>query len=312
MDLQEAFAATLAQLDFSPACVELASQRYHAIKQVIEQALPGKTVTPIGSWQRQTKIRPPDWSDQLDIDLLVKWKTARWSLFGIPGVWQTPAAALHQIQRVLVAEQTYSMPRPKAETPTVLVTYADHCTFQIVPALVDKTGRYQHRPGEPDCYLVGGTRQSWSPADYDYEAAYLSSLNQQTGGQLVPAIKLIKAFLRGHGLSPDPLTSFHLELLCARLLPPIVLFWEAYGLSWGYQQVLAYFLCNVGNLLISPVALPNSYSPPLQLNLSPAELYVLMSKLDLLGQSARSLCRLQETPDTFKRWREFFGDPFPA
>ena len=312
MDIKEAFAATLSRIDFSPTCVELALQRYHAIKQVIEQALPGKTVTPIGSWQRQTKIRPPDWSDKLDIDLLVKCETARWSLFGIPGVWQTPASALHQIQRVLGAEQTYSMTRPKAEAPTVLLTYADQCTFAIVPALVDKTGRHKHRPGEPNCYLVGITRHSWSVADYDYEAAYLSSLDSQTGDRLVPAIKLIKAFLRGHGLSPDPLTSFHLELLCARLIPPIMVFWQAYGLSWGYQQVLAYFLCNVGNQLASPVALPNSYSPPLQLNLSPADLYILKSKVDLLGQSARKLCRLQETPDTFKRWGEFFGDPFPA
>jgi Second Messenger Oligonucleotide or Dinucleotide Synthetase domain len=239
MDIKEAFAATLSRMEFNPTRLQLASQRYNAIKQVIEQALPGKTVTPIGSWQRQTKIRSLDLSDQLDIDLLVKVKTARWSLFGVPGVWQTPESALHQIQRVLGADQTYSMMRPKPDAPTVLLTYTDQCTFQIVPALVDKTGRYRHRPGEPDCYLVGVKRHSWSPADYDYEAAYLNSLNSQTGGRLVPCIKLIKGFLRGHGLSPDPLTSFHLEILCARIIPPIMVFWEAYGLSWGYQQVLA-------------------------------------------------------------------------
>jgi hypothetical protein len=312
VDIKEAFAATLSRIELNPTRVQLASQRYKAIKQVIEQAMPGKTVTPIGSFQRQTKIRPLDLSDKLDIDLLVKCKTARWSLFGIPGVWQTPESALHQIQKVLGANQTYSMMRPKPGAPTVCLTYADQLTFEIVPALVDKTGRYQHRPVELDCYLVGVKRHSWSVADYDYEAAYLSSLNLQTGDRLVPAIKLIKAFLRGHGLSPDPLTSFHLEILCARIIPPILAFWEAYGLSWGYQQVLAYFLCNVGNQLASPAALPNSYSPPLQVNLSPADLYVLKSKVDQLGQAARKLCRLQEMPDTLKRWREFFGDPFPA
>lgn len=312
MDIKEAFAATLSRIELNPTRVQLASQRYKAIKQVIEQAMPGTTVTPIGSFQRQTKIRPLDLSDKLDIDLLVKWKTARWSLFGIPGVWQTPEAALQQIQKVLGADQTYSMMRPKPGAPTVCLTSADQLTFEIVPALVDKTGRYQHRPVELDCYLVGVNRQSWSVADYDYEAAYLSSLNLQTDGRLVPAIKLIKAFLRGHGFSPDPLTSFHLEILCARIIPPILAFWGAYGLSWGYQQVLAYFLCNVGTQLASPAALPNSYSPPLQVNLSPADLYVLKSKVDQLGQAARKLCQLKELPDTLKRWREFFGDPFPA
>ncbi len=202
--------------------------------------------------------------------------------------------------------------RPKPDAPTVLLTYADQFTFEIVPALVDKTGRYNHQPGEPDCYLVGLKLNTWSPADYDYEAAYISSLNKQTGGRLVPSIKLIKAFLRGHGLSPDPLKSFHIEILCARIIPPIIAFWEAYGLTWGYHQVLAYFLCNVGSQLASPVALPHSYSPPIQVNLSPTDVQALKSKVDQLGQSAQKLCRLKDTPDTLKRWREFFGNPFPT
>ncbi len=312
MDIQEAFATTLSRIELNPTRVQLASQRYTAIKQVIEQALPGKTVTQIGSFQRKTKIRPLDLSDKLDIDLLVKFKTARWSLFGVPGVWGIPESALDKIQRVLVADQTYRIMRPKPDAPTVSLTYADQFTFEIVPALVDKTGRYNHQPGEPDCYLVGLNRDTWSPADYDYEAAYISSLNKQTGGRLVPSIKLIKAFLRGHGLSPDPLKSFHIEILCTRIIPPIIASWEAYGLNWGYHQVLAYFLCNVGSQLAGPVALPNSYSPQVQVNLSPADVQALKSKVDQLGQSAQKLCKLKDAPDMLKRWREFFGDPFPV
>jgi len=312
VDIKEAFAETLLRIELNPARVQLASQRYNAIKQVIEQAWPGKTVTQIGSFQRKTKIRPLDLSDKLDIDLLVKFKTASWSLFGMPGVWETPESALDKIQRILVADQTYRLMRPKPDAPTVSLAYADQFTFEIVPALVDKTGRYNHRPGEPDCHLVGLKRDTWSPADYDYEAAHISGLNKQTGGRLVPSIKLIKAFLRGHGLSPDPLKSFHIEILCARIIPPIIASWEAYGLAWGYHQVLAYFLRNVGNQLAGPVALPNSYSPPIQVNLSPADVQALKSKVDQLGQSAQKLCRLKDAPDMLKRWREFFGDPFPA
>ncbi len=312
MDIKEAFAATLSRIELNPTRVQLASQRYNAIKQVIEQTLPGKTVTQIGSFQRKTKIRPLDLSDKLDLDLLVKFKTVSWSLFGIPGVWETPESALHTIQKVLIADQTYRIMRPKPDAPTVLLTYADQFTFEIVPALVDKTGRYNHQSGGADCYLVGLKLDTWSPADYDYEAAYISSLNKQTGDRLVPSIKLIKAFLRGHGLSPDPLKSFHIEILCARIIPPIIASWETYGLNWGYHQVLTYFLCNVGSQLASPVALPNSYSPPIQFNLSPTEVQALKSKVDQLGQSAQKLCRLKDSPDTLKRWREFFGHPFPT
>ena len=310
MDIKEAFAATLSRIELNPTRVQLASQRYNAIKQVIEQALPGKTVTQIGSFQRKTKIRPLDLSDKLDIDLLVKFKTVT-SLWGeFFGLWGTPGGTLKEIQKVLIADQTYRIMRPQPDTPTVSLTYADQFTFEIVPALVDKTGRYNHQPGEPDCYLVGLKRDTWSPADYDYEAAYISSLNTQTGGGLVPSIKLIKAFLRGHGLSPDPLKSFHIEILCARIIPSIIASWEAYGLNWGYHQVLAYFLCNVGSQLASPAALPKSYSPPIQVNLSPTDMQALKSKVDQLGQSAQKLCRLKDTSDTLKRWHEFFGDPF--
>jgi len=202
--------------------------------------------------------------------------------------------------------------KPKPDAPTLLLIYKDQFTFEIVPALVDKTGRYNHQPGEPDCYLVGLKPDVWSPADYDYDATYISSLNKQTGGRLLPSIKLIKAFLRGHGLSPDPLKSFHIEILCARIIPPIIASWEEYGLTWGYHQILAYFLRNVGNQLIGPVAIPNSYSPPIQVNLSSTDVKALKSKVDQLGQLAQKLCRLEDTPDTLKRWRNFFGDPFPA
>src|SRR5260370_12200907 len=87
--MKEAFAAALSRIELNPTRVQLASQRYNAIKQVIEQALPGKTVTQIGSFQRRTKIRPLDLRDQLDIDLLVKFKTASCSLFRLAGVCVT-------------------------------------------------------------------------------------------------------------------------------------------------------------------------------------------------------------------------------
>lgn len=312
MSIEEAFATTLSRIELNTTRVQLASQRYKAVKAVIEQALPEKTVTQIGSFQRKTKIRPFDLSDQLDIDLLVKFKVANWSLFGIPGVWETPKDALNKIQSVLLASSIYSVMKPKSDAPTVLLTYADQLTFEIVPALVDKIGKHNHLPGEPDCYLVGLKPDTWSPADYDYEADYISRLNKQIGGTLVPSIKLIKTFLRGHGLSPNPLKSFHIEILCADIIPPIITLWNSYGLTWGYHQILTYFLRNVGNLLASPAAIPNSYSPPIQINLSPPDIQNLKNKIDLLGRSAQKLCQLKDTPDALKQWHEFFGNPFPA
>jgi hypothetical protein len=312
VDIKEAFAATLSRIELNPTRVQLASQRYQAVKSVIEEALPERTVTQIGSFQRQTKIRPLDLGDKLDIDLLVKFKTANWTLFGILGVWETPEAALDKIQKVLIADPTYKMMRPKPDAPTVVLTYADQFTFEFVPALVDKTGQYSHQTGEPDCFLVGVNRTTWSPADYDFDAAYISSLNKQTGGKLVPAIKLIKTFLRGQGLSPDPLKSFHIEILCSLVVSPIIAAWDAYGLAWDYHQVLAAFLLNVGDHLDSPVKVPNSFSAPIQVKLSAADTQALKKKINQLGQSAQKLCRIKDIPAALKGWPAFFGSPFPT
>jgi hypothetical protein len=230
----------------------------------------------------------------------------------MPGVWDTPESALDKIQKALVANPTYSVMKPKPDAPTVVLTYTDQFTFEIVPALVDKIGKHDHQPGEPDCYLVGLKPDTWSPADYDYEAAYVSRLNKQTDGALVPSIKLIRAFLRGHDLSPNPLKPFHIDILCALIIPQVIASWEAYGLDWGYHQILAYFLSNVGKYLASQVAIPGSYSPPMQLELSSTALQTLKNKIDRLGQSAQELCRCKDALDLLRKWREFFGEPFPA
>lgn len=63
LPVDEAFREALGRIELNPSRVELASQRYNAVKASIESALPGKTLRQIGSFQRKTKIRPVDLSD---------------------------------------------------------------------------------------------------------------------------------------------------------------------------------------------------------------------------------------------------------
>jgi hypothetical protein len=65
-----AFRDFLSRIELNPTRVQLASERYTAVKGVVERALPGKQVRQVGSFQRQTKIRPADLGDELDIDAL--------------------------------------------------------------------------------------------------------------------------------------------------------------------------------------------------------------------------------------------------
>ena len=71
--VNEAFEELLRRIELNPARVELASQRYSAVKNTIERVLPGKYVSQIGSFQRKTKIRPIDLGDSLDVDAVVSF-----------------------------------------------------------------------------------------------------------------------------------------------------------------------------------------------------------------------------------------------
>ena len=68
--VDDAFRELLSRIELSPFRLILASQRCNAIKASIESVLPGTTAHPIGSFERKTKIRPADHSDQLDVEVL--------------------------------------------------------------------------------------------------------------------------------------------------------------------------------------------------------------------------------------------------
>ncbi|MCL4516328.1 MAG: hypothetical protein M1379_12185 [Firmicutes bacterium] len=306
LSVSNAFSELLSRIELNPTRVQLASQRYNAVKTLIEKALPGKDVTQIGSFQRKTKIRPVDLSDHLDIDVLVSFgpasKIARFPERGI-----TPIEALKTVRDALSSDKTYRIMKPKTDAPTVVLEYADDFSMELVPAFADKTGLHSHE--FCNCYLVGNASGNWVPADYDYDAAMISALNAICHGALVPSIKMIKAFIRGYNVK---LSSFHIEILSSLIVPQAIAKWEVERLSWGYQHILAYFLSNVGYFMLGPASIPGSYSPPVDSRLSFTELQALGGIWMKFGSLAMSICKLGDTPQALDVWRQFFGNPFPS
>ena len=89
--------------------------------------------------------------------------------------------------------------------------------MELIPCFRELTGRYPRQSGHA-CYIVGTADGRWIPADYDFDAAFITGMNQQRVVEqslVPPSIKMIKAFLRGK----VPLKSFHAEILCARRIP---------------------------------------------------------------------------------------------
>jgi hypothetical protein len=199
--VDESFKELLRRIELNRSRVTLASERYNAVKATVEAALPGKTLRQIGSFQRKTKIKPVDLSDQLDIDVVVSF--GRFYAYATnPTEGVTPDKALNIVREGLRWNETYRVMPQQQDHPAIRIEYADG----------DLTGQHSHGLSGPACYIVGASPYTWVAADYDYDAQIISSLNAVSEEKLVPMIKLAKSYFQN---ATVPLKSFHTEILVA-------------------------------------------------------------------------------------------------
>jgi SMODS domain-containing protein len=302
--VDQAFRQLLNRIELTPFRITLASERYSALKATIEGTLPGKTMRQIGSFKRGTKIRPVDFSDHLDFEVLVSFgQFSRYSEPGTGGV--SLSEALQIVQLAIGSSEFYRVMPPQQGNPKVRVEYADQLAIELVPAFEDLSPQHYRGPMGPNCYVAGGSLYRWITADYEYDSQTILGLNARTEGQLAPTIKLVKAYFRNAGV---PLRSFHTEILVANLVPSLVSDWNCKGYGYGYQHLFAGFLTEVSQIMTSAAVLRGSYSPPVDSGLSYATLSSLGTFLGARAKVAWQLCNA----NTVRGWTEFFGVPFPS
>ena len=302
--VDEAFTQLLSRIELSPFRVTLVSQRYSSLKASIESALPGKTLHQIGSFQRGTKIKPADLSNQLDIEVLVSFgRFSQYSETGTEGY--TPSGALRIIQLAVRQSDSYRVIEQQQEHPTIRIEYPDQIAIELVPGFEDLRTQHHHGPNGPNCFFVAGSLYRWIAADYDYDAQIISRLNARAEGKLVPTIKLVKAYFRNAAV---PLKSFHTEVLVANVVPSLVSEWKCQGYRYGLHHLFAGFLSEVSKTITSAARLHGSFSPPVDSGLNYATLSSLATFLAARAEVAWQLCKA----DKIRGWTEFFGEPFPS
>ena len=235
--IKSAFDELLKRIELNQTRVNTVSDRYKSVKETLEKGIPDCSVFQIGSFQRKTKIKPDDENAGLDIDVGVcLGDFHRYLTSG--GIY--PKQALSTCRNGLVDNAQYKSMSPYQDAPTVTLKYADGFKIELVPCYRDVSGKYP-RPNGPVCYVVGDEKNKWQPADYDYDAQVISGLNQTpiVMQALIPSIKMIKRFLRNHN---SGLKSYHIEILCAMIIPSAIVSWETGRKSWHYKHILAYFL----------------------------------------------------------------------
>jgi len=316
--VKDAFEHTIKRLELDPTRLRQAEQHFGTIKSLIEEALPGSRVDPIGSFGHGTMIRPAnvgkvdadfgdDWEHAytpIDIDAIVVLGSSIPQ--AEPGRMVTVDDLLSDVRKALVSDLTYKQMQPRRDRPAITLTFSDEFSVELVPALIDMTNMQVAQRAHP-VYLVASEEGGWKWADYDHDSAYLLTLNRSVGGWLLPAIRLCKGFVRSRGL---PFSSFHVTLICATFLPGFVQDCTVSGIALDYRHLLWSFLKTLPTILRSPLLLPGSLTPSYRMAEEDAK--KAQQPCTLYANAVDSLLSAPDSDSGIKLWRQFYGHPFPS
>lgn len=304
--ITEAFNRLKTNLEPNPSFEKSIRQKHNAIRSAIENIdVAIKDTKLIGSLKRKTRIQPLP-NEPFDIDILVVFgEFVSWTY---PGRGISPQYAMGEITKIIRQSQRYGSMHPIVDEPTLTVNYSsENIKVELVPAYLDKIGYspdgVRHFPVGESYWIVKNGK--WELADYDFDAAYISEKNLETGSILIPTIKMLKAIKRIHF---KEMTSFHLEVLATLLLPNIISHRRKYNLSISYPVLVTEFFRKARRFLHTPIRLPYSNSPFLSLELLPATNASV--EFGEMLDYCLAVNRLGSERKKVEYWKRLFGDPF--
>lgn len=301
--VHKGFEYCLTRIELDPTRVSEASQHYNAVKNWLESRL-NVTVRQVGSFQRHTKIRPTVENGSvsaIDIDAVVSFGDVT---YFTPYGGTTGASALEQVRSALALNGKYRLLNPEIDHPVVTLSYANEFYIELIPCFKNRIPpENTHR--DPASYYVTNSLGGWEIADYDFDSNYITAANKKAGGKLVPAIKLLKRFIRNKEIG---LKSFQIEVLAALLLEPYFEIAPQNFPDWEWTDVLIFFLKAAPALLANNPSLPGSESAHIPVSNLP----LVQSQLTEWYKIFKDLKDLPDTQENLRSYRAAFGAPFPT
>ena len=175
------------------------STRQNRVRGAIERGMNVLDSFVAGSYRRNTLVAP---LKDCDVDICMVLHPEHYNS-------SRPAALLDEVRAVLL--DTYpTSPRVSRNGQAVTITCSDF-HVDVVPAFNRKGGGY---------VIPNSRTEGWIETDPKRHIAIWSEANQANGGNLVPLIKMIKAWNRTHSAL---FRSFHLELIVLHALNGITI-----------------------------------------------------------------------------------------
>ncbi len=305
--IEDTFLKLKSNLELNPTFAEIVSQRQNAVRSVIQNnSASVRSTRLIGSLLRQTRIQPRA-IDDFDIDVVVVLGSFdRW-VSGAAGI--STEAAMNEVQRAVESADRYSKLNPDQDHPTVTFDYTSKIKVELVPAYTDDISLESNgapRASKGRAFWIPARNGSWELADYLYDAKYISIVNGDCNGLLIPTIKMLKAVKRWHF---PAMKSWHLELIAVDLMPQILREYQQRGLPPTYPHMVAECLYRLDAQLVQSRQLPGSVTPPFAID--PYTLAAIRPKIQWLGESARQAYGANTDQDKHLIWKTIFGEVLP-
>ena len=152
----------------------------------------------VGSWGKFTQVRPPR-----DVDVLFLLPTSVYTRFeGRSGNKQSQL--LQEVKGVL--SDKFRSTAIKGDGPVVIVPFASYAV-ELIPAFSLTDGKYWICMTD-----MGGY---YKTADYDAEASYIATVNQDSKGNLRDLVRMMK---RWQSYCSVPIKSFWIEIVAAEFI----------------------------------------------------------------------------------------------
>jgi len=298
--ISQAFSEFKSRLELSESFQKKITTHHNTITEWIESYDPTINTKLIGSLQRETRIQPRS-NDTFDIDILVV--LGEFCSISTDGRGISPSDAIDKVYEIMKEHGTYRKMDPSKDYPTVYIEYSDGTKVELVPAYKDFIYAPKGRG-----YRIPKSYLEWAPADYDYDAEYISKKNKETDGYLIPTIKMLKAAKRN--LFPE-MKSYHLEVLAVHVIPSIVSSLKNNGYQISYPFLIYSFFLTAKDETIKSAVILGSKSPNADEYLDFNTKYRLFEIFKKISKCCESLIKLNGR-DAIEGWKELFGEPFPA
>ena len=221
-----------------------------------------------------------------DVDIFIVLDS---TYFGANG----QAALLDKVKRALKAKYP-STPDISRNGQAVTITFTDF-VVDVVPAFYRQGGGY---------LIPDSQSKLWIQTDPKEHVRLWSDANRAHGGDLVPLLKMVKAWNRENGLA---FRSFHLEALAVQVFNGIAMADHSSNIRFFFDKARSQY---------QSVYDPASYGGNLASYISGLQSMMdLNSRLETAlkrAQAAEELKGRGKTQDAFEKWKLVFGTYFPA